>query len=142
MQTPWRALVASEELYWANKCFDPEYFNSMYLCLALPCTTSRPSAVRLILVPGRFAAHTYTPECCRETSEIIRFPVPSTWIPSTPMERPSDGHTEIVCEIKLKTCCVLLTSPPIIRWYLACSKKQLASGFLWRCTPRWPSDGQ
>ncbi|TNN54441.1 hypothetical protein EYF80_035350 [Liparis tanakae] len=37
-------------------------------------------------------AHTYTPECCRETSEIIRLPVPRTWIPSTPMERPSSGH--------------------------------------------------
>lgn len=67
-----------------------------------PCTTRRPSAVRLILVPGRLAAHTYTPECCRDTSEIIRFPVPRTWMPSTPMERPSDGHTdtEIVHEIK------------------------------------------
>lgn len=71
--------------------------------MASPCTTSRPSAVRLILVPGRLAAQTYTPECCRETSDIIRFPVPRTWIPSTPMERPSDGHTkrqaEIVCKI-------------------------------------------
>ena len=76
--------------------------------MALPCTTSRPRAVRLILVPGRLAAHTYTPECCRETSEIIRFPVPRTWIPSTPMERPSDGDTNDVCLIKLKTSCYYL----------------------------------
>lgn len=54
-----------------------------------PWTTRRPWAVRRTRVPGLLAAHTYTPECCTPTSEIIRFPVPSTWIPSTPMGRPS-----------------------------------------------------
>ena len=84
------------------------------LCWSSPCTTSRPSAVRLILVPGRLAAHTYTPECCKDTSEIIRFPVPRTWIPSTPMERPSDGHRkrEMVCELKVKACWLQLNNPP------------------------------
>lgn len=33
-----------------------------FLCDS-PCTTRRPTAVRLILVPGRLAAQTYTPEC-------------------------------------------------------------------------------
>lgn len=56
---------------------------------ALPWTTRRPWAVLRTRVPGLLAAHTYTPECCTPTSEIIRFPVPSTWIPSTPMGRPS-----------------------------------------------------
>lgn len=54
-----------------------------------PWTTRRPWAVLRTRVPGLLAAHTYTPECCTPTSEIIRFPVPSTWIPSTPMGRPS-----------------------------------------------------
>lgn len=67
----------------------------------LPCTTRRPSAVRRILVPGRLAAHTYTPECCRDTSEIIRLPVPKTWMPSTPIERPSNGHKETEFETKV-----------------------------------------
>lgn len=56
----------------------------------VPCTTSRPCAVLLTRVPGLLAAHTYTPECWTVTSEMIRFPVPSTWMPSTPMGRPSE----------------------------------------------------
>lgn len=88
---------------------------SSNLCMASPCTTSRPSAVRLILVPGRLAAHTYTPECCRETSEIIRFPVPRTWIPSTPMERPSEGQRDMqrsFVKLTLETFMLLTNLPP------------------------------
>lgn len=85
---------------------------TLRLCTTLPWTTSRPSAVRLILVPGLLAAHTYTPECCRETSEIIRFPVPRTWIPSTPMERPSEGEHQNINQVILHQ-----TSPsPQVRW--------------------------
>ncbi len=65
----------------------------MVCVFIIPCTTSLPSAVLLILVPGRLAEQTYTPECCRDTSEMMRLPVPNTWMPSTPMERPSETHT-------------------------------------------------
>lgn len=91
---------------------------SRRLCTSLPWTTSRPSAVRLILVPGLLAAHTYTPECCRETSEIMRFPVPRTWIPSTPMERPSEGEHQNINQNMPHQVILHQTSPsPQLRWW-------------------------
>lgn len=56
------------------------------LILSSPSTSSVAIAVVKLRVPGIVARQMYTPECCTFTSEIMRFPFPSTRVLKTSMD--------------------------------------------------------
>lgn len=57
-----------------------------------PCTSRTPCAMCQTWVPGPLAAQTQTTRRWTHTSEIMRSPVPRTWMPSPPTEQPSAGE--------------------------------------------------